>query len=553
VGLSIGLHHPEQRPPEKEEVSDNDYFDELESPNPYLSDIIGSGDADLGPLIATPRFPSSDSPAERVFGEERPDDGKMRDRLHDRADEADAFDDLFGNKSRTPPTESNSIKIEATTNESLEDFGEFGQTEHRQAVMAEQAKEYEKELCYNNENRKLHIQLMTMKRDAMKESAEQAKNISFLTSALAKVVKQAKPESADPSQAMREMMDAKVNIKAMKRATSVEVENSEHHFKGALDQMGLLAIAMGEKEGSVEEEKRLSRAAMRWVGDDERIVSSIRTKLGSGAKGTILCEHIKAYFIQPMVGDASDAEKKFKAFDYKAMYGGSEENMHEYFDEFANILSHLSVRRQGDPEEWVEFLSEELPDDLATEYDRYVRKLTRAEVRKASTDVTTFALYLGKALTRLRSKKPKVMEELPVMNLHQTKPYGGASSLQEVASLIPGHRRLIDPVTKVEFNVCPGCSFRKCLKANDPKASCDVCDPISPERAAAIAKMYGYKSKVDEKRARLNKAPCDYTIKNSMHQQSRVPMAEGWDEEMMAKVDELAKQDFTHEGDNGGW
>jgi hypothetical protein len=44
----------------------------------------------------------------------------------------------------------------------------------------------------------------------------------------------------------------------------------------------------------------------------------------------------------------------------------------------------------------------------------------------------------------------------------------------------------------VEFNVCPGCSFRKCLKANDPKASCDVCDPISPERAAAIEKTYGY-------------------------------------------------------------
>ena len=203
MGRSSGLHHPEQRPPEKEEVSDNDYFDELESPNPYLSDIIGSGDADLGPSIATPRFPSSDSPAERVFGEERPDDGKMRDRLHDRADEADAFDDLFGNKSRTPPTESNSIKIEATTNESLEDFGEFGQTEHRQAEMAAQAKEYEKELCYNNENRKLHIQLMTMKRDAMKESAEQAKNISFLTSALAKVVKHCRPNRSQPTRVRR--------------------------------------------------------------------------------------------------------------------------------------------------------------------------------------------------------------------------------------------------------------------------------------------------------------------------------------------------------------
>ena len=64
----------------------------------------------------------------------------MRDRLHDHADEADTFDDLFGNTSRTPPTESDSIKIEVTIHESLEDFGEFGQTEHRQAEMAAQAK-----------------------------------------------------------------------------------------------------------------------------------------------------------------------------------------------------------------------------------------------------------------------------------------------------------------------------------------------------------------------------------------------------------------------------
>jgi hypothetical protein len=46
----------------------------------------------------------------------------------------------------------------------------------------------------------------------------------------------------------------------------------------------------------------------------------------------------------------------------------------------------------------------------------------------------TFALYLGKALTRLRSKEPQVVEELPVMNLHQTKSYGGASPLQEATS-----------------------------------------------------------------------------------------------------------------------
>ena len=60
----------------------------------------------------------------------------------------------------------------------------------------------------------------------MKESAEQANNISFLMSTLGKVVKQAKPVSADPNPAMREMKDAKVTVNAIKRATSAEVENS---------------------------------------------------------------------------------------------------------------------------------------------------------------------------------------------------------------------------------------------------------------------------------------------------------------------------------------
>ena len=52
--------------------------------------------------------------------------------------------------------------------------------------------------------------------------------------------------------------------------------------------MGLFAIAEGDEDGSDEEEKRLSQAVMRWVGNDERIVSSIRNKLGLLAKGTVL-------------------------------------------------------------------------------------------------------------------------------------------------------------------------------------------------------------------------------------------------------------------------
>lgn len=85
-------------------------------------------------------------------------------------------------------------------------------------------------------------------------------------------------------------------------------------------------------------------------------------------------------------------------------------------------------------------------------------------------------------MTRLRLREPKDerAKERFEANMHQTKQsFGGPPPLQEVASLIPGHKRLIDPNTKVGFNVCPTCSFRKCLKANDLKASCDGRRPCS--------------------------------------------------------------------------
>lgn len=36
-------------------------------------------------------------------------------------------------------------------------------------------------------------------------------------------------------------------------------------------------------------------------------------------------------------------------FDFDAMFAGDEEQMHESFDAFTNIIGHLSKSRQGDP------------------------------------------------------------------------------------------------------------------------------------------------------------------------------------------------------------
>ena len=113
------------------------------------------------------------------------------------------------------------------------------------------------------------------------------------------------PEVIKDTPATRAMLDDKVPIKSLKRATAVQAENSLYNFKGAMKQMELLKVVEGDVEGSVEEEDRLNRAVMRRVGDDECIVSSIRTMLDQKAEGTDIFEHILTYYIEPMVGDSS--------------------------------------------------------------------------------------------------------------------------------------------------------------------------------------------------------------------------------------------------------
>ena len=240
-----------------------------------------------------------------------------------------------------------------------------------------------------------------------------------------------------------------------------------------------------------------------------------------------------------MVGDARNAETKFQEFDYKAMFGGDEENMHKYGDQFVNILSHLSARRQGDPAEWVQHLSDRVPPELNTEYDRYVRTLTTSQQRMACEDVTAFALYLGKALTRLRERTPALtpaptqvdpsMDQPPSMYMHGKRSEGRSDGrMERLPDVIPGHPRLVDSMGK-QFNACPDCMFKNCPKANDPSNICDVCGEVSESRVAQIAKGRDfYKEKVDKKRVLLNKKPINYAgLKTNTHQTM------SWGDDMM--------------------
>ena len=291
--------------------------------------------------------------------------------------------------------QANPVKEMATPIESTQRFhphlfGLGGQTGPPQAQSEVKRSTTEKELQLESLARDLLSELRVLKSTVSSMEATHEMEVEVIRESYERVISMRPPE--DKNKSMRAMMNDKVPIKVLKRTSAVQVENSLYNVKGALEQMGLLDVAEGKVVGSTDNEMRIKRVILRWIGDDERMLSSMRTKLGQEAKGTILLEHIITYYIEPMIGDARSAETKFHEFDYLAMFGGDEENMLKYFDEFVNIVSHLSANRQGDPAEWVQHLSDRAPPDLYTEYDRFLRTLTTSQQSGSSIYQTEFHL-----------------------------------------------------------------------------------------------------------------------------------------------------------------
>ena len=121
------------RQPETIDMDDNDYFDELDSPNVIQSDTNYTRDIDLGSASAPSRFPSPDLPEERDIAVERQDDEERRDHLHDSENESSTFDESIHFESRSPPTQDAKIKIE----EAMQVFGEIGQIGKLQPELVE--------------------------------------------------------------------------------------------------------------------------------------------------------------------------------------------------------------------------------------------------------------------------------------------------------------------------------------------------------------------------------------------------------------------------------
>ena len=165
--------------------------------------------------------------------------------------------------------------IEPTPNILPHLFRQSGQTEHRQAEEIKEAEMRKKVLEFEESKRDFESKMMAMKQDAAVARAEQSMLMTAMMMAALESIK-AKDGPTPSLSASRSMLDDKVPIKVMSRASAVQVENSLHNFCGAIRQMGLLEIAEDDVVRSTEDEDRVYRATVHWIGDDERMPASAR-------------------------------------------------------------------------------------------------------------------------------------------------------------------------------------------------------------------------------------------------------------------------------------
>ena len=90
-----------------------------------------------------------------------------------------------------------------------------------------------KVLEFEESKREFESKMMSMERDAAMARADQAVQMNAMMMATIESLK-AKDVPKLPLSASRSMLDDKVPIKVIKRALSVQVDNSLHNFCGAL-------------------------------------------------------------------------------------------------------------------------------------------------------------------------------------------------------------------------------------------------------------------------------------------------------------------------------
>jgi hypothetical protein len=283
----------------------------------------------------------------------------------------------------------------------------------------------------------------------------------------------------------------KVKVKAIKRGNSDAAQNSLMKFNASLRSCGLLKRLI-DGTLSVEEDEAAADMMMRWIGDDDEVVTQTRFVLGADCEsGSSMYALVVQYFIDPVNNEATDAEDDIQSFKWSTVVGAADGAiLLVELNKFWSIVGKLHLSRRSEPAFWIKYVKARLPISLLNAYQMHVQSFDSNEMVKAAIDHHAF----GRALAQARNSI--IMRGKMGIDLDTVSPPVQYMGHQEPRK---------EPHRQDRRGKCSQCDNWSCPKAKAADAVCDIVGHPGPARVAEIASMGGYKFQVVKQRAELSK------------------------------------------------
>ena len=281
----------------------------------------------------------------------------------------------------------------------------------------------------------------------------------------------------------------KIAVPEFKRGDADEVLNSIANFNTVLRACGLEAVAYMDEDGSAEDEVDLGTLVQRLVAKDAEVVASMRAEFGErGGRGSEMMQHLRDYFINPLVYESTDAETELLKIDWKQLMKGDGTSIKTGLDKVWAIIKLMPEGREGTEAGWIKYVLDRTPASLSMEYYQQILTESIEVQQKAAKSTRSFAVILAKAKNNMARRE----------TLFDKDYLKGGAPTQAEGPLLQGEPLRFNMHEKKVLTVgCPKCSLFGCAKAWDGDDECDIFGKPTKKRVVRIAKNEKYKAKVD--------------------------------------------------------
>ena len=326
----------------------------------------------------------------------------------------------------------------------------------------------------------------------------------------------------------------KIAVPEFKRGDADEVLNSIANFNTVLRACGLEAVAYMDEDGSAEDEVDLGTLVQRLVAKDAEVVASMRAEFGErGGRGSEMMQHLRDYFINPLVYESTDAETELLKIDWKQLMKGDGTSIKTGLDKVWAIIKLMPEGREGTEAGWIKYVLDRTPASLSMEYYQQILTESFEVQQKAAKSTRSFAVILAKAKNNMARRE----------TLFEKDYLKGGAPTQAEGPLLQGEQIRFNVHEKKVITVgCPKCGLFGCAKAWEGDDECDIFGKPTKTRMVRIAKNEKYKAKVDTYRKEKKLEAIDYESApaSNVHEFPEGERRFEWDEEMFALIDSLA-------------